>query len=146
MAESDFDLVRAFFDAYNARDIAAVEEMLDPSAEITTLSARKGLATRWESRATTRRYFDQLDESWSDLRVELEECRDVGGCVVAIGLIRGTGKASQVEVTEPFASVCVVRNSRLVRIDTYGDAQAAIEAASAVPAPERAPASLERRP
>jgi ketosteroid isomerase-like protein len=138
VVQSEADLIRAFFGAYNARDVAAVEEMLDPEVEITTLSARKGLATRWESRATTRRYFAQLDESWSDLRIELEECRHVGGCVVAIGLMKGTGKASQVEVTEPFASVCVIRDSRLARIDTYGDVQAAMEVARAIPAPERA--------
>jgi ketosteroid isomerase-like protein len=138
MPPSDFHLIRAFFDAYNARDIDAVEEMLDPEVEITTLSARMGLATRWESRSTTRRYFEQLDESWSDLHIELEECRAFEGCAVAIGLIRGTGKASRVEVTEPFASVCVIRNSRFVRIDTYSDVEAALEATRAVPAPARA--------
>ena len=135
MVRSDVDLVRAFFDAYNARDIAAVEEMLDPRAEITTLSQRKGLAAGWGSRASTRRYFDQLDEAWSELRVEVHECRAVGGAVVATGLMRGTGKASEAEVVETMATVFVIRGARFVRVDTYGDPQEARDAAAAVPAP-----------
>jgi ketosteroid isomerase-like protein len=133
------DLIRAFFDAYNARDVDSVEALLHPDAKITTLSARAGLPARWEGRSSTRRYFQQLDESWAELRIEIDEYREVGGCVVAIGHIRGIGKASQAAVVERFATVFVIRGSQLVVVDTYSDPQAALEAASAVPAEERAP-------
>ena len=143
MARSDLDLVRAFFDSYNARDVEAMEEMLDPEVKITTLSARAGLAARWEGRASTRRYFEQLDESWAELRIEIEEYREVGPCVVAIGVIRGIGKASQAEVVERFATVSVVRNSLLVRVETYSDPDAALAAAETLPARAHAPAVRE---
>jgi len=130
VAPSDVDLVRAFFDAYNARDIETVEEMLDPGVEITTLSARAGLPARWESRANTRRYFEQLDESWAELRVEIHDCKEVGGSLVASGAIRGIGKAREAEVVETFATVLLARGSRFIRIDTYNDRRAAREAAA----------------
>jgi len=128
MSQENINLVKAFFDAYNARDSEAVDRLLDPDAEVTTLSARAGLPARWE-RGATRRYFDQLDESWADLRVEVEDHRQLGERVVALGRMRGTGKASHAEVVRGFATVFVVRNSRFVRVDTYDDPRTALAAA-----------------
>ncbi len=96
--------------------------------EITTQTGRAGLATRW-SRGTTRQYFEQLDETWADLRVEIEAYRELDERVVALGVIRGAGKASHVAVADDFAVVFVVRNSRFVRGDTYNNWKAALAAA-----------------
>jgi ketosteroid isomerase-like protein len=128
MSQENVELVRAFFDAYNARNDEVVDRLLDPDAQVTTLSARAGLPARWE-RGATRRYFEQLEESWADLRVEVEDHRELGDRVVALGRIRGTGKASHVEVVRVFATVFVVRNSRFIRVDTFDDPRAALEAA-----------------
>jgi ketosteroid isomerase-like protein len=97
MSQENVELAAAFFDAYNARDSEAVDRLLDPDAEIMTMTGRAGLPTQW-GRGTTRQYFDQLDEAWADLRVEIEGYRDLGERVVALGAIRGAGKASHVEV------------------------------------------------
>jgi ketosteroid isomerase-like protein len=86
------------------------------------------MPTRW-SRATTREYFEQLDETLADVRVEIQDYRELGERVVALGVIRGAGKASHVEVANQFAVVFVVRNSRFVRVDTYNNRKAALEAA-----------------
>jgi ketosteroid isomerase-like protein len=128
MSQENVELVKAFFDAYNARNGEVVDRLLDPDAQVTTLSARAGLPERWE-RGATRRYFEQLEESWADLRVEVEDHRELGDRVVALGRIRGTGKASHVEVVHVFATVFVVRNSRFIRVDTFDDPRAALEAA-----------------
>jgi ketosteroid isomerase-like protein len=128
MSQENVELVKAFFDAYNARNDEVVDRLLDPDAQVTTLSARAGLPARWE-RGATRRYFEQLDESWADLRVEVEDHRELGDRVVALGRMRGTGKASHVEVVRVFATVFVVRNSRFIRVDTFDDPRAALEAA-----------------
>jgi ketosteroid isomerase-like protein len=128
MSQENVELVKAFFDAYNARNDEVVDRLLDPDAQVTTLSARAGLPARWE-RGATRRYFEQLEESWADLRVEVEDHRELGDRVVALGRIRGTGKASHVEVVRVFATVFVVRNSRFIRVDTFDDPRAALEAA-----------------
>jgi hypothetical protein len=49
--------------------------------------------------------------------------------VVAIGVMRGTGKTSIVEVTRSFATAFLVSNSRFVRVDSYADPNEALEAA-----------------
>ena len=127
MAQANVEVARAFHDAYNARDTEALDRLLHPEAEITTVSARGGLGGEW-SRATTREYFEQLDEAWTGLRIEIENYRDVGDRVVALGAVRGAGTSSHVEITSEFAAVLVVRGSQIVFVDSYSNWKDALEA------------------
>jgi ketosteroid isomerase-like protein len=136
MSLEDLEVVKAFFDAYNARDSEAVDRLLHSDAEITTLSTRAGMPDHWRQ-GTTQRYFEQLDEAWTDLRVEVQDYRDLGECVVALGVLRGAGMASHVEVARDFATVFIVRNSQIVLLDTYDDWQTGLDAARATRGAER---------
>jgi ketosteroid isomerase-like protein len=104
MSQESLEVVKAFFEAYNARDSEAVDRLLHPEAEITTLSARRGLPDHWRH-GTTEHYFEKLDEAWTHLRIEVEDYREAGERVVALGVMRGAGMASHVEVTSQFAPV-----------------------------------------
>jgi len=128
MSERNVELVRSFFDAYNARDAEAVDRLLDPDAELTTLTAKAGLARQWTAGRTSQ-YFKQLDETMADVRAEIEDYRELGEHVVALGALRAAGRASHIEVDNPFATVFVVRNSRFVLVETYDNWNEALEAA-----------------
>ena len=128
MSQENVEVAKAFYDAYNARNSEAVDRLLHPEAEITTVSARGGLGGDW-SRATTRQYFEQLDEAWTGLRIEIEDYRELGERVVALGVVRAAGMSSQVEVATDFAAVLVVRDSQIVLVDSYGNWKDALEAA-----------------
>jgi ketosteroid isomerase-like protein len=127
MPQENVEVVKAFYDAYNARDSEALERLLHPKAAITTLSARGGLGGEW-SPGTTRQYFEQLDEAWSGLRIEIEDYRELGERVIALGGVRGAGTSSHVEVASEFAAVLVVRNSQIVLVDSYSNWKDALEA------------------
>ena len=101
MSQENVEIAKDFYDAYNARNSEALDRLLHPEAEITTLSARGGLGGDW-SRGTTRQYFEQLDEAWTGLRIEIEEYREVGERVVALGVARGAGTSSHVELASRF--------------------------------------------
>jgi ketosteroid isomerase-like protein len=128
MSPENLEVARSFFDAYNARDSEAVDRLLHPEAKITTLSTRAGMPDHWRQ-GTTDRYFKQLDEAWTNLRVEVEHYRERGDHVVALGVLRGAGMASHVEVVRDFATVLVVRNSQILVLDTYDNWQAGLDAA-----------------
>lgn len=127
MSQENVEVARAFYDAYNARNSEALDRLLHPEAKITTLSSRGGLGGEW-SRGKTRQYFEQLDEAWTGLRIEIEDYRDVGERVVALGVARGAGTSSHVEVASDFAAVLVVRDSQVVLVDSYGNWKEALEA------------------
>jgi ketosteroid isomerase-like protein len=128
MSREDLEVVRAFFVAYNAREVEAVDRMLHPEAEITTLSTRAGMPDHWR-KGTTKLYFEQLDQAWTNLRAEVLDYRDLGERVVALGVLRGAGMSSHVEVARDFATVFVIRNSQILVLDTYDNWQDGIEAA-----------------
>jgi ketosteroid isomerase-like protein len=128
MFQGSVEVAKAFFDAYNARDSEAVDRLLHPDAEITTLSTRAGMPDHWRQ-GTTKRYFEQLDEAWTHLHVEVEDYRELDELVVALGVLRGAGMHSHVEVARDFATVFVVRNSQIVVLDTYDNWNAGLEAA-----------------
>jgi ketosteroid isomerase-like protein len=127
MSQESVEVAKAFYDAYNARNSEALDRLLHPEAEITTVSARGGLGGEW-SRGTTREYFEQLEEAWTRLRIEIEDYREVGERVVALGVARGAGTSSHVEVASDFAAVLVVRDSQIVLVDSYNNWKDALEA------------------
>jgi ketosteroid isomerase-like protein len=127
MSQENVEVAQAFYEAYNARNSEALDRLLHPDAKITTLSARGGLGGDW-SRGTTRQYFEQLEEAWTGLRIQIEDYRDVGERVVALGVARGAGTSSHVEVSSDFAAVLVVRDSRIVLVDSYNNWNDALEA------------------
>ena len=129
MSQENVAIAKDFYDAYNARNSDALDRLLHPEAEITTLSARGGLGGDW-SRGTTRQYFEQLDEAWTGLRIEIEEYREVGARVVALGVARGAGTSSHVELTSSFAAVLLVRDTQIVLVDSYSSWEDALEAAA----------------
>ena len=128
MSQENVEIAKAFYDAYNARDSEVLDRLLHPEAKITTLSARGGLGGEWNRGATTQ-YFEQLDEAWTALRIEIEEFREVGERVVALGAARGAGTSSHVEVASDFAAVLVVRDSLIVVVDSYSSWKDALDAA-----------------
>jgi ketosteroid isomerase-like protein len=127
MSQDNVEVAKAFYDAYNARNSEALDRLLHPEAEITTVSARGGLGGDW-SRGATREYFDQLDEAWAGLRIEIEEYREVGERVVALGVARGAGVSSHIEVVSDFAAVVAVSGSQIVLVDSYSNWKDALEA------------------
>jgi ketosteroid isomerase-like protein len=128
MSQENVEVAKAFYDAYNARNREALDRLLHSEAEITTVSARGGLGGDW-SRGTTRQYFEQLDEAWAGLRIEIEDYRDLGERVVALGVVRGAGTSSHVEIASDFAAVLVVRDSQIVLVDSYSNWKDALQAA-----------------
>ena len=129
MSQENVDLVKAFFSAYNARDADACDRLFDPDAKVTTVSTRGGLPGVDWGRGESSRYFEALDEAWADLRIEIEDYRDLDDRVLAVGCVRATGQSSGVQVEEPFAVLFVVRDSVFVRVDSYSDPSKALAAA-----------------
>jgi ketosteroid isomerase-like protein len=127
MSQDNVEVAKSFYDAYNARDSEALDRLLHPEAEITTLSARGGLGGEW-TRGTTRQYFEQLDEARAGLRIEIEDYREVGERVVALGVARGAGLSSHVEIASDFAAVLVVKGSQIMLVDSCSNRKEALEA------------------
>jgi ketosteroid isomerase-like protein len=119
--------VRRLFAAFNKHDWGAFSAELDPEVEYAP----------FEEHATFRgpeavaQYAKRWLEAWETFSAEAEEiestsAEDRGFITVRF---RGKGKASGVEIDDPFFWVYELRGGRLYRISEYTDRAEALEAA-----------------
>jgi ketosteroid isomerase-like protein len=129
--ERHVETIRKGLDAFNRRDVPGIMEACDPDAEFVPLRAvLEGMTYRGE--AGIRRFLADSMEDWSELRIEPEEFREAGDCVLVLGRFQARGRASGVEVDAPAAWVCDMRAGKLVRLRTFSD-QAEARAAAGLP-------------
>jgi len=124
------DVVRAYFDAWNRRDLEALEAVLDPEVEWErsadfpegrTLRGRESLVD------FARSMFDVFAET----PVELAGCAEpVPGRVVVEGTSRFRGGRSGAETTARWVRLYSVKAGAIVAVRPFSDRGEAINAAS----------------
>jgi ketosteroid isomerase-like protein len=70
-----------------------------------------------------------LSESWDDFQSVVQEYRDLGDRVLALGRNRGRGKGSGVPIDGPSAAVFEFRDDKISRICLFVDHGEALRAA-----------------
>jgi ketosteroid isomerase-like protein len=76
-----------------------------------------------------RDYVRDLDEAFTVRHLEISEYRDLGNRVIAIGHVRGRGRASGAEIDAPISFLAEFRDGRVIRMSDYLDAEKALKAA-----------------
>jgi ketosteroid isomerase-like protein len=75
-----------------------------------------------------RRYWDEEDVVWANVRVDVEDVREVGDEVIVIATVVARGKQSEVETRTPFAFRFRLREGKIVHGESYLDVGEALEA------------------
>jgi ketosteroid isomerase-like protein len=126
MSECDVELLRCWFEAFNARDVEAAIALCDPSGVFISTFAVGG-AVVYHGRDGMRKYFGDLAEVWGDeIRLEPEAYFDLGEHKLAFSVSRGRGQQSGVEVAMPVASVARWRAGRMVYLKGYARREEAL--------------------
>jgi ketosteroid isomerase-like protein len=126
MPERNIELLRRWFEAFNARDIEAVIALCDPSGVFISTFAVGGAAV-YHGHDGMRRYFGDLAEAWGDeIRLEPEAYFDLGEHALAFSVSRGRGRHSGAEVAMPVASVSRWRDGRMVYLKGYAHREEAL--------------------
>jgi ketosteroid isomerase-like protein len=72
--------------------------------------------------------FASAWETWDRFEFEESEMRDLGDSVLLLGRVKMRGSISRVELDQEFAVHAVVREGKLVRVQTFLSWQDALEA------------------
>jgi len=126
MSQENVEVVRAFFEAWNAEDMDAVRELYDPAVIV---RAPKGWPEEEPlvGRDATMRGFERLRATWDgDTLQPVSDFFDVGDRVAIRASWRGEGRgpASSVETTH----VYTVRQAKIVNQEFFWDHAEALEA------------------
>jgi len=127
MSQENVDTARAFIDAYNRRDFDAAVESFDPEIDWVLPAHQSSDSGRGPDEV--RRFWEGLDETFEELRLEPQEFVDDGDQVATRLRYYGRGKGSGIVVEgELYHQVVTFRNGRMVRIEYFTDWDQALEA------------------
>jgi ketosteroid isomerase-like protein len=90
------DLVRQAYDAFNRRDIAAVQDLMD--AEGVAISRLAAIEGGYRGHEGLRRWWQDLLEAWPDYTVEVVEVRDVGDATLVHAKVGGRAADSGIRL------------------------------------------------
>ena len=120
MSHENVAVMRAAMEAFNRRDGEGFGAHLARDAEIVPVrAALEGTVYRGPDAAA--QYCAAVDESWEHLRWELEEIRDGGSWVLALGRIRGDGRGSGAAIDVKAGWVAHFRDGLVTNFHTYAD-------------------------
>jgi uncharacterized protein len=127
MSQKNVDKARAFIEAYNQRDFDAAVESFDPEIDWVLPAHQSSDSGRGPDEV--RRFWEGLDETFEELRLEPQEFVDDGDQVATRLRYYGRGKGSGIVVEgELYHQVVTFRDGRMVRIEYFTDWDQALEA------------------
>jgi ketosteroid isomerase-like protein len=128
MSQENVDKVRDYIAAYNRRDFDAAVAWFDP--EVAWVLPAHQSSDSCVGPAEIIRFWDGLDETFEELRLDPQEHVDAGDQVATRLRYYGRGKESGVEIeTEMYHQVATFRDGWIVRFDYVTSWPAALEAA-----------------
>lgn len=129
MSQENVEIVKRAFDAFQRGDVEALTALLAPDAEIFPLRAALE-DTSYAGPDSAAQFVAATTETWSAVRVDVEEMRDHGDRVLVLGLLIGTAREGRVPVTARIGWVIALRAAKITKVETFpdpGDALAAAE-------------------
>jgi ketosteroid isomerase-like protein len=121
-------VVRAIFERWEAGDHSVPTKHLDPAVEFETpISSVSGEPYR--GHAGIEQWLRDIDEQFAEWRFRIDDMREVGNAVLAIGVVHGRGRASDVPLQFPSAILFHLGSDhRVRRARIYPDVNQALEA------------------
>jgi ketosteroid isomerase-like protein len=128
MSQENVQKTRDFIDAYNRHDFDAALEHFDPEVDWVLPALQRSDSCKGPEEI--RRFWEGLDETFEELRLEPQESVDAGDRVAVRLRFHGRGKGSGAELdTEMYHQVTTFRDGMMVRIEYFTTWPEALEAA-----------------
>jgi ketosteroid isomerase-like protein len=128
MGDERIGLVRAFADAITERDVEAALALCHPGIEFSSLMAQLD-ARPYSGYAGIRRYFREIDATWEEWRVEVEQLLPApDGRVVIVMSTHMRGRGSGLPLAQRIANVWEFRDEKLWRATLHRDPADALRA------------------
>ncbi len=128
MSQENVEIVRAWNDAYNRRDIDGLLAVERPGNRV-QVDLRGSRDRRCLSRARRRLdYFKTLDDAYERFEVVPQDFIDAGASVLVISGAVWRGRESGAEGTTSIFVASHLKAGRMLRVETFTDRPQALEA------------------
>jgi ketosteroid isomerase-like protein len=132
MSQENVETVERAVEAWKADDLDAFLAELHPEVEWhpSIEPALEGGATAYKGHEGVRRaWADYRGETFERLTPQIEEIRDLGETVLALGRFVVTGRATQIEFDREVGSLATFRDGKIATVHDYLSHREALEAA-----------------
>jgi ketosteroid isomerase-like protein len=129
MSQQSVELFKQGIDAFNRLDVEAYAQIITSDFEWFPAMPATVEGGGYQGRSGIETYYREGHDTWSELRVTIEEFRDLGDRMVGLGRLRGGGIGSGVEVDTPLAIVVELTGKKVSRSTAYFDHGEALRAA-----------------
>jgi ketosteroid isomerase-like protein len=129
MSQENVEIVRQYFSAHDRGGSDGIAEFWHPDISWRAAEGALDDVGLMEGPDAMRDYYRQWEETFEDIRAEVEELIDAGDQVVAV--VRGIGrmKESDAEVDIRYAIVFTIRGGKIATGREYFTREEALEAA-----------------
>jgi uncharacterized protein len=119
---------RAAYAAWSARDLDTFVEIFAEDVEVKPFLGRGLGASTYRGHGGLRRWYEEANEEWDELRIEPHEFREAGDRLAVFLKAIGRGSGSHVEVEAELVHVAEFRNGKVTRLEGFGDREQALKA------------------
>ena len=122
-------MVKAFFAAFDRRDLDAAAGLLHPEVEIrpAIVGGPEGIVYRGVN--GNRQFWRDIDAAWVTFRIEPQEFRDLGERVLVLGQAIALAPGSGMVLEQASAWIAEVRDGWIVRFQSFTSQPEALKAA-----------------
>ena len=115
MTQHNADIVRSWFDRWNAGERDTFDDEMHPEAEI--VSAFLGGAHRGPGALHS--WFGEIEDQFDEWVVLTEDFHEAGERVAVLGKVRLRGRGSGVSFESPVGFLFEIRDGKLARLQTF---------------------------
>ena len=127
MSQENLEVVRRAFATFNARAVDDLVGLSDPDSEWLPFRAQlEGMVYRGHE--GIRQWVRDMDDDWEAFRIDPVEFHNRDDRIVVIGHVQALGRTSGVDVDSEAGFLFELRGGRIVRVVSYSDPAAALEA------------------
>jgi ketosteroid isomerase-like protein len=128
MESANIQVLRQLEELFNSRDLDGYVQLLDP-AVAWHVAREDPDTTIHHGRDRVRGYLEHWIQTFADLRLEMNEARDVGDQVLVVLRMHGHGTGSGAPFDERISCLFALHDGRVTRVEEFFDADEALSAA-----------------
>jgi ketosteroid isomerase-like protein len=129
MSQENVEVVRQVYEAASQREAKTVFALYDPNVELDARRLGVGDLGAYHGHDGLRRLFAELYEAWGEIDYSYDELIDAGDHVVSIVTRHARGRASGVDLEQPFAVLWTLRDRKVIRVVWFSARADALNAA-----------------
>ena len=129
MSRENVEIAKRNVEAFNRLDVDGFVESATADFEWFPAGATALERVSFLGREGVEKYFEELRDTWEEIRLVAQEFRDLGDRTLFLGRLEGRGRASGAPVQSPFGVVFDFRGNRCSCIRAFPDHDEALQVA-----------------